>query len=175
VGIGVLRATPAPQAPADPLAARLASVDTTTLTVRRAAFCAALGDAAASAALGAPATSRASWKPGDRIEVSARTKDVGDEYGCSWSSASGSTARAWIFAPPVTPDRAKQLAASKPASTCAPLRRMPAFGSPTSALTCGDDTVVRGLFGDAWVSCALTSHDRDLVGRWCLAVARAAG
>ena len=50
-----------------------------------------------------------------------------------------------------------------------------AYGRPTSALECGDSTLVRGLFGDAWLSCELSSNDLDLVGRWCLAVARAAG
>lgn len=173
VAIGVLRASPAPHAPADPLAARLASVDTTTMTVRRAAFCDGL-TAAAPAALGGAVASSTSWKPGDRTRLAPHVKDVADEFGCSWTTASGAVARAWVFAPPVTRARAAALAATKPADGCHPASGVPAFGAPTSALTCGDATVVRGLFGDAWLSCSLTSQDLDLVGRWCLAVARAA-
>jgi hypothetical protein len=173
VAIGVLRTSSEPPAPVDPLAVRLASVDTTTMTVRRAAFCDGLADAAA-ATLGASVASQASWEPGDRTQLAPHVKDVADEYGCAWTSAAGAVARAWVFAPPVTRDRAADLAATKPTGGCRPAAGMPAFGAPTSALTCGDTTVVRGLFGDAWLSCSLASHDLDLVGRWCLAVAQAA-
>ena len=172
VAIGVLRTCPAPQPPADPLAGRLASADTTAMTVRRAGFCDGLTPAAR-AALGGAIASRASWKPGDRTQLAPDVTDIADEFGCAWTSASGAVARAWVFAPPVTRARAVELAAAKPAASCRPVT-MPAFGAPTSALTCGDTTVVRGLFGDAWLSCSLASSDLDLVGRWCLAVARAA-
>lgn len=176
VGIGVARTTPAKHAPTDPLATRLGSVDTSALTVRRAAFCPALPDATAAAALGAPVTQKASWRPGQTVQLSEKVKDVADEYGCSWASAAGGLARAWVFAPPVTAARAAKLAGAKP-SGCTPLTTTPppAYGSPTDALTCGDSTLLRGLFGDAWLSCELSSHDLDLVGRWCVAVARAAG
>jgi len=173
--VGVLLASPtrhAPQPPADPLADRLASVDTTTMAVRRAAFCSALPDATAAAALGAAVDDTTAWQPGDRVQL-GQVDDVADEYGCSWATATGATARAWVFAPPVTPERATALARARPAG-CRPLGSMPAFGTPTSALTCGQATLVRGLFGDAWLSCELAGHDVDLVGRWCLAVARAA-
>jgi len=175
VGIGVLTTTPPRPAPVDPLAARLTAADTTAMTVRRVPFCGEVDDATAAAALGGPVTARTAWQPGDRVAVSGRVKDIADEYGCSWATASGARARAWVFAPPVTPERAAELATAKPTAGCTPASRMPAYGAPTSALTCGDRTVVRGLFGDAWLTCELTSHDLDLVGRWCLAVARAAG
>ncbi|WGL53510.1 hypothetical protein P5P86_06665 [Nocardioides sp. BP30] len=175
VGIGVVRATPPKHAPADPLATRLAAVDTTALTVRRAAFCSALPEATVTAALGGRITGRASWHPGQTVQLSTKVKDVADEYGCSWTSSTGGTARAWVFEPPVTADRAARLAAAKPTG-CTSLTGTPApaYGAPTSALACGDSTLLRGLFGDAWLSCELSGTDLDLVGRWCLAVARAA-
>jgi hypothetical protein len=173
VAIGVLRTSPKPPVPVDPLAARLASVDTTAMTVRRAGFCAGLEDAVP-VALGTAVASRTSWKPGDLSQLTPQVKDVADEYGCSWTAAGGTVARAWVFGPPVTRDQAVDLARAKPSAGCRPVTAMPAFGAPTSALTCGDTTLVRGLFGDAWLSCSLASHDLDLVGRWCLAVARAA-
>lgn len=180
VGVGVARSTGTHHAPAHPLADRLSSVDTTTLTVRRAAFCGALPDATVAAALGSRVHARSSWHPGQTVQLTAELKDVADEYGCSWTSTAGRVARAWVFAPPVTLARADTLAHHKPTG-CTPLTPAPAaagepvFGRPSSALTCGDSTLLRGLFGDAWLSCELASHDLDLVGRWCLAVARAAG
>lgn len=205
VVIGVAISSPArhvPKAPADPLAARLASVDTTAMTVRRAGFCSALPDATVAVALGAAVAERTAWKPGERVTLARGVKDVADEYGCSWSATSGASARAWVFAPPVTADRAATLAKEVP-NGCAPARAPTAasstfrstptasssapsppvtdrsgaliYGRPTSALTCGDSTMLRGLFGDAWLTCELSSTDVDLVGRWCLAVARAAG
>lgn len=175
VGIGVSIATPTKHSPANPLATPLTSVDTTAMTVRRAAFCADLPDATVADALGLAVSARASWRPGETVTLSDKVHDVADEYGCSWTSASGGLARAWVFAPPVTVRRAKQLAKDTP-SHCTPLTApAPAYGAPTSALTCDDSTLLRGLFGDAWLSCELPSRDLDAVGRWCVAVARAAG
>ena len=174
-GAGVLFASPSRHAAtpaADPLADRLGSVDTTTMTVRRASFCAAVPDATAAIALGSAVTDHTTWQPGERTRL-GRVDDVLDEYGCSWTAASGASARAWVFAPPVTPARATALRKDAPAG-CRPLAAMPAFGAQTSALTCGEQTLVRGRFGDAWLSCELSDDDVDRVGRWCLAVARAA-
>ena len=182
VAIGVLRTAPEPKAPADPLAARLASADTTTMTVRRAAFCDAL-TASAPAALGSAVASRTSWKPGDRTRLAPHVKDVADEYGCSWTSASGAEARAWVFAPPVTTSEATGLV--KPAKGCTAIDGAPAFGSPSGASVCGKATrtaTYHGLFGDAWLSCSVglpkASADQaallDRAGKWCVAVAKAA-
>lgn len=180
VALGVTFTTPEHHAEAHPLAERLASVDTTTLTVRRTTFCPRLSAATVSAALGSPARRTASWHPGQTLQVSDKVKDVVDEYGCSWATSTGATARAWVFAPPVTTARAATLAKQHP-DGCSVLRPSaavpaePAFGRPTSALTCDDGIMLRGLFGDAWLSCELPTSDLDLAGRWCLAVARAAG
>lgn len=200
VGIGVSRSTSTHDTTTSPLATRLASVDTTTLTVRRGAFCTRVGTSTAAAALRTRVVSRQTWQPGQQRPVGSGVTDVVDEYGCSWTTASGTAAQAWVFAPPVTPERAATLAKQVPtgcqrlpASTTVRPTTSPtttatssssqsvagaaptlAFGASTSALTCGDATMLRGLFGDAWLTCTLPSQDFDLVGRWCLAVARAA-
>jgi len=172
VGIGVLRRTPPPKAPVDPLATPLSAVDTTGLTVRRASFCVRVGDRTAAAALGAPVSTRASYRPGQSVAVTPTLTDVVDEYGCSWSAASGATARFWVFGPPVTAAQAQRLAAQVPPGCTR--AKAPAYGAPTSALTCDGTVLLRGLFGDAWLSCELTTASVGRAGRWCLAVARAA-
>jgi hypothetical protein len=176
VGVGVAMSTPEKSGsrPAShPLATPLTAVDTTTLAVRRASFCAAVPSSAAAAALGAAVHATSSYKPGPDVAVTATVRDVADEYGCSWTDAAGRTARAWVFAPPITRARAKSFVAAKPAG-CHSVTA-PAYGAPSSALRCGDSTLLRGLFGDAWLSCELPSHEVAQVGRWCLEVARAAG
>lgn len=173
VGVGVLHRSPPPKAPVDPLATPLSAVDTTRLTVRRASLCTRIGERTAAAALGGPVTTRASYRPGQSVAVTPGTTDVVDEYGCSWGSASGATARFWVFGPPVTPAQAQRLTTQVPAG-CA-VTKAPAYGASSSALTCAGSVLLRGLFGDAWLSCELTTTSVGRAGRWCLAVARAAG
>ena len=114
-------------------------------------------------------------------------QDVAHEFGCTWRRTDGSTARAWVFTPPVTAGRARALARTT-ASTpgCSEVADAPAFGRPSAAVVCRADGTLeasyRGLFGDAWLSCALAAPvspaDRadlvDRAGRWCVAVATAA-
>jgi hypothetical protein len=166
-----------------PLAARLGTGDTGAAGVRRAAFCDAVPPADVHAALGDTAPTAASWSNGDLLPG---TRDVAHEFGCSWASASGPAARAWVFAPPVTVSRAQQLAAAARAQRgCTPLPGAAAFGSPSVALTCtsrGRTTLsYRGLFGDAWLVCELTGSPAPdagapggLADRWCASVLGAA-
>ena len=98
-------------------------------------------------------------------------------------AADGTTARAWVFAPPVTQKRARALAggASRGAG-CRVAEDAPSFGAPSVAVTCETPqrttTSFHGLFGDAWLSCSLSvAGDGDLLeraGRWCVTVADAA-
>jgi len=174
VGIGVLahrpHAQPAPTA--TPLATALSSVDTTTLVVRRQPFCGDVSTADAAAALGGPVHSATGYAAGQRAQLGS-VNDVADEHGCRWVGGHGATASAWVFAPPITPAWAQQLAADRP-SGCREIEA-PAYGRPTSTYSCDGAITMRGLFGDAWLSCRLDTHDVALAGRWCLAVARAAG
>lgn len=171
VGIGVWRHAPA-SAPPAPVryGAPLASVDTTVLHVARAAFCDHVPRADVDAVLGGRPRSVTSYSPGRRAQVTSGVTDVADEYSCTWRGAS-TTARAWVFAPPVTRAWARGLAGVP--HDCRPVHGM-RFGRPSTAYRCGGTTTVAGLFGDAWLTCSLTSRDVGLVGRWCVAIARSA-
>ena len=107
-----------------------------------------------------------------RLHVRVRGRDV---------------ARAWLFAPPVTPARARDLIkAAGAAKGCRPEPQDPGFGQQSVAVVCdkGGTTTAsyRGLFGDAWLSCSVAvatgSVDQpallDRTGRWCVQVAEAA-
>lgn len=186
VAVGVLLRSPAsPEraAPARPLATRLASLETGTVGVRRAAFCDAVPAADVQAALGDESPTAAAWSNGDALPGS---RDVAHEFGCSWTAASGPVASAWVFAPPVTVQRGQELVAAAQAQRgCTPLPGAAAFGSPSVALTCtgGGRTTVsyQGLFGDAWLVCRLTGSAATdaaapggVADRWCASVLEAA-
>lgn len=179
VAAGVLLRSPEPAPVARPLATRLASLDTTTAVVRRAAWCDRVPAADVRAAVDDPSPQLSSWANGDPLGSS---RDVAHEFGCSWRAASGATASGWVFAPPVTVERGQELVASAQAQPgCTPLPGAAAFGSPAVALSCAAGGVTtlsyRGLFGDAWLVCALAgpAPDPALADRWCASVLRAAG
>jgi hypothetical protein len=165
----------------------LAEVDTSSLVVRRAPFCDAVDPGAVARALGVDADrvpGVTSYDNGQRTQLSPGVTDVAHEYGCTWKSG-GAGARAWVFAPPVTPSRAKVLARAAGAEPgCAPVVDGAAYGRPGVAIACRADGPLRlsyrGLFGDAWLACSLVSPDAertgiaDAAGRWCAAVAGAA-
>lgn len=164
----------------------LAEVDTGALTAARTDFCALVPDAAVERALGGPAVQESSYRSGDRVKVTSDVKDVAHEFSCTWQSADKVAARGWVFAPPVSPARARSLVAGvRRARGCRVLDDAPALGHPTIATSCetqGRTTItVRGLLGDAWLSCSLAWPDEtsrsipaddrwDRAGRWCAAV-----
>ena len=193
VGVGVILHSPDEPAPTRPSTTTLAQVDTTTIVVAREPFCDRLTNADVKAALAGEPTRTASYGDGDSATLTGAegsVTDVAQEYGCTWTGPStagtttaGATARAWVFAPPVTLAWARQMSARAPKGCHA--QQGPAYGRPTLAFTCTSQrrsTVsYRGLFGDAWLSCELTgrpgeaaSEITERAGRWCLAVARAA-
>lgn len=176
-------ATPAtPAAPeADPTVAPLEEVETGGLTVVRAPFCAGIADEAVEVALGREPVRSTAWENGEEVALTPRLTDVAHEHGCSWA-AGRTTARGWVFAPPVTAGRARQLVRSATAGGgCGSVADAPDFGRPGAALVCersgAREASYRGLFGDAWLVCTLTdaaSRDRadllDRASRWCAAV-----
>lgn len=162
--------TPTTTPTTTPLAESLSSVDTATISVQRAPFCDRLAPDDLAAALGGRVQHSAPYSAGQKARVGG-VRDVVDEYGCQWSAA-GAQARAWVFAAAVTPQWARSLSAQVPHG-CRPVHDIQ-YGAPTAALRCGDSLQLRGLFGDAWLTCELTTRDVDLAGRFCLAVARAA-
>jgi hypothetical protein len=166
-----------------PLAARLASIDTTTSVVRRGPFCSAVPAADVRAAVDDTSPQGRTWANGEPLGTA---KDVAHEYGCAWTAASGAVASAWVFAPPVTVQRGQELVRSaRSTKGCSPLTGAATFGSPSVALSCasGGTTTLsyRGLFGDAWLVCQLAvptagaAAASDLADRWCASVLTAAG
>jgi hypothetical protein len=168
--------SPEPAPAAQPLATTLASIDTTKITVSREAFCDAVPAGDAQAAVDDSSAKKSAWSNGDPL---GNRRDVAHEYGCSWTAGSGAVAAGWVFAPPVTAERAAELVASAQSGRgCTPLAGAAQFGSPSVALACtrrGTTTLsYRGLFGDAWLVCELTgsaaADPTDVAGRWCASV-----
>jgi hypothetical protein len=162
----------------------LSDVDTSTLAVARAPFCDRVDPAAVSRALGEEATAVSARRNGQRTRITDDVTDVVHEFGCTWS-AGGSRAEAWVFVPPVTRERSRTLAGlARGGDGCTVLADAAAYGDPSVATSCraasGIEVSYRGLFGDAWLACALTVPGgeqqalTDRAGRWCAAVATAA-
>jgi hypothetical protein len=161
----------------------LSEFATDTLTVARADFCSQVAPGAVEDALGGRSQSADAWANGDRARLTQGVTDVAHEYGCRWTTADGTTAQGWVFAPPVTPGQAERLRhAAAQADGCEPVPNAPRFGSRSVAVRCDDGTTAyHGLFGDAWLSCSLTGPAGDdaaddavdRTGRWCVAVAQA--
>jgi hypothetical protein len=163
----------------------LAGYDTARVVVGRGPFCDRVDERQVSAALGADFADSASWQTGDTIDLGNGVQDVAHEFGCRWTGADGTMAQAWVFATQVGADQAQRLVrAAAKGPGCEVGAELP-FGSPTLALTCTKDGVVRasyrGLFGDAWLLCEVarpagaTWDVTDRAGRWCVGVLRAAG
>lgn len=151
---------------------------TDSLTVARADFCSQVAPTAVEDALGGKADSADAWANGDRARLADGVTDVAHEFGCRWTGG-GTTAQAWVFAPPVTPGQAERLRhAAAQAHGCTAVKDAPPFGTRSVAVRCDDGTTAfHGLFGDAWLSCSLTSSAPDALeatGRWCVTVAQAA-
>ena len=171
----------APKRPAaDPTAEStpLADYDTSHLALVRGDFCDRVTEGAIAAALGDDSTDGQAWQPGTRLPGS---RDISNEFGCSWSSGSVS-ATAWVFAPPVTAQRAADFAREIVGKECQRLETAPDLGAPSVAQHCGkgaDLTSFHGLVGDAWVGCEIRGlpvaggDDTARVGEWCVAVLEA--
>lgn len=174
--------SPAADVPSTPLE----DFDTSGVALEREAFCSGLAEESVSEALGGEPDSATPYENGERAPITRTLEDVAHEFNCSYVGADRTTARAWLFAPPVTADQARELATAADARPgCEPLPGAPAFGRPTIGLACANkqeqQVSYHGLFGDAWLTCTLTARpdeDRadltDRAGRWCVAVAQAA-
>lgn len=176
---------PQGQPSATPSSTPLTAVDTTGLTVPRSAFCDRVAPADAQRALGVEVASSTAYDNGEQAQLTPRVHDVAHEFGCSWTAADGTRARAWVFAPPVTLARARELRREAAGPGCHVLPKASAFGAPSVAVQCREPdhrvrTTFSGLFGDAWLSCELEVAGParpglvDRSGRWCVTVVRAA-
>jgi hypothetical protein len=163
----------------------LSDYESTSVALTRAPFCDRLPAEAVKEALGGAKGRTTSYDNGQRAELTTGVDDIAHEYGCRVVGPRGEL-RAWVFAPPVTVGRARDLAeAVAQRKGCTRPAQAPAYGAPTVALICPAGSQrwasFRGLFGDAWLSCSLSApaslSDADLLdraGRWCVAVAEAA-
>jgi hypothetical protein len=191
VAVGVSRDSgPAPEPSSRPLPAGtpLAELDLSGLPIARAPFCGSLDERRVTTALGAPVAEKEQYVDGERAALTARVTDVAHEFGCSYRSADGTTARAWVFAAPVREREARTMVGSAEAGRgCVEPGAAPTFGRPGTTLVCqdrdGSTLSMRGLFGDSWLSCQLfvpvagadapATAQRGI--RWCVHVATTLG
>ncbi|MDQ4052270.1 MAG: hypothetical protein M3237_06150, partial [Actinomycetota bacterium] len=87
----------------------LASYDTAGVAVGRASFCDAVPAEAVAQAVGGEPKSSTSYDNGERTRLDDGLRDVAHEFGCRWATPDA-TARAWVFAPPVTTRSAREVA-----------------------------------------------------------------
>ena len=157
-----------------------------TKAVPRAAFCDAVDPRQVAAALGDEPLEAQSYDNGEEVTLADGVTDVAHEFGCTWARADQSEARAWVFAPPVSADRARELVEAAGRSKDCQASATPAYGSPSVGLLCtgeaGGRASYQGLFGDAWLTCQVASQDPEVsgaellrrTGAWCVGVAMAA-
>lgn len=185
IGVAVSDDTTTERPPPSYEGTDLADFDAGAAVVQRTPFCELVPADAVKAALGT-AGELTSYGNGEE-SAALPGSDVAHEYGCLFASADavGREARGWVFAPPVSAERASGLISAATTSVCVAQPDAPAYGTPSVAVVCteGDSRTAsfRGLFGDAWLACSLTLPagvtEADLVtraGRWCVAVAQAA-
>ena len=171
--------TAPPARPTTPPEVTLSEVDTLTTAVRREAFCDAVAPGAVQAALATVPTGSTSYVDGQAAQVTGQVEDIAHEFACGWT-ASRVTARAWVFAPPVTRRVATDLVrTAQREEGCEAEPQAPPFGRPSVALVCRTTTGLqasfRGLFGDAWLTCTVSgrlerSEATERADRWCVAV-----
>jgi hypothetical protein len=162
----------------------LEKFETLRLALAREPFCDDVSPEAIDRALGGAQEGGAAYTDGQRGKLTGTVKDIAHESSCSFFRG-GTVARAWIFSPPITPSRAKDLIKASEKSPGCEIVEAPKFGRPSTTTQCVESGRVqlsfRGLFGDAWLSCSLTvpAAERDerlldRAGRWCVEVAKAA-
>ncbi len=176
--------TPPKAAPrADPTP--LSRLNTPALRIPRVAFCDLVPEVAVADAVrlpeGDPLPAPDEYRNGDEVTVGPGTIDVAHEFSCTWTVDSGATARAWVFAPPVTSADARQWMRELRQSVACTHPRAADFGRPSIATWCptSHELTIQGLFEDTWLACQVRDSKqgrRGLLGRaeaWCVQVANA--
>jgi hypothetical protein len=195
VGVGVARSPTAPTSPrasatkpgpSPPETAETDRADLSRVDVLpvRAPFCGRISEDAVTAAVGQGA--RASdYASGAKTTLEPGLTDVAHEFGCVFTKGTD-VARIWLFAAPVTADRAERLVDDADQTKgCEPVGEL-TFGSPGSVLLCQTKTELAlravGRLGDSWVHCELssapTAAESEVTDRgqaWCAAAASALG
>jgi hypothetical protein len=156
------------------------------VTLARGPFCDLVPDSAVERALGEEVTT-AHYGNGETAAVTDGVRDVAHEFGCGYVAPGGETARAWLFAPPVTPAQANAVVEGVRRTRGCRLVTGHDFGDPGTGSVCVSTgrtrAAYRGLFGDAWFSCELAQGGaaapaarRQLLqdaGEWCVSVVEA--
>jgi hypothetical protein len=167
----------------------LASLDLSGLPIGRTDFCNRLDEGDVEDALGGPVVDTTRYGSGDRVALAPGVVDVSHEYNCTYDAGDGAQARVWVFAEPVTASVGSDIAREARAeSGCRTLRKAPRFGTPAIGTVCratrpeARAVTLRGLFGDAWLSCRLSRPGAgDVPGtvqraeQWCVRVATTLG
>lgn len=163
-----------------------APLDLSNLPVARTLVCDAVDDSALVTALDGPPADATSYVSGDRVEIAPGVTDTAHEDLCGFETADAE-AKVWVFAAPVSTPQARRIVRDvRTAPRCSYPADATGFGTPglTSVCTRGDivTTTLRGLFGDAWLSCELAVSGpagpdavRSRAERWCVHVATTLG
>lgn len=154
--------------------------------VERVSFCSRIAADAIEEAVGASPTEQ-HHSNGERARIAPGLRDVAHEYACTFAGSAGDVARAWVFVPPVTVAQARTLVAGVRRTRGCSLVDGHDFGSPGTGSVCTSrgrtEASYRGLFGDAWLTCAISDGGKRKVtrtqlltrtGQWCVQVATAA-
>ena len=157
--------TPAAPEPTTP-GAGYERMDLSALPIARDEFCDRVPETAVEDVLGGPASSTDHYDSGERATLAPGVRDIAQEYNCGYVATDGTRARIWVFAEPVQTFEAKMwVRQARAAEGCQPAKG-PAFGTPTATTACTTDNpasrgvTLRGLFGDAWLSCQVTVPGR---------------
>jgi hypothetical protein len=163
-----------PEATSRPTPTAVAELEPGSMEVPRLDFCDLVDDAAVRAALDAAPEDATARSPG---EAAATDESPLQEIGCAWSAGT-TTARAWVFATPVSERLAR--AAVREAEQRRGCRTTPSsYGAPSVRQECTVEDRQRlryaGRFGDTWLSCELEAPELETArtDAWCAAVANA--
>lgn len=177
-----------PEASPGPGATTLREYDASGVVVPRTDFCDRIPHEVVEERLG-PQVGTGHYGNGDTAPVAPGVEDVSHEYNCTFTGTDGARLRVWVFAPPVSGQRARVVARSlRRDSECTHVPGAPALGAHSVALACdGDDrgASIHGLLGDAWLSCSWHPGGRrtgagrralvEQAGAWCVDVLAAIG
>ncbi len=169
----------------------IAEVRTLAMEVPRIEFCGLVRDSAITEALDGKPDADASYGNGDEEELPDIGTVVLHEIGCSWTAEDGTTARAWVFARPISPAFARTVVDAGRKTPGCRIVSGPEFGSPSATQVCeSTEGQVRvrhaGLFGQSWLTCELAAEPaselasedglaklRRRTDRWCVEVVNA--
>ena len=163
----------------------LAEVDLTGVVAARTPFCDVLNPESVAIVLGGEPTKSDEYATGQRASLAPGLEDVANEYSCFYERGSGDkvrTARAWLFAQPVTAAQARKWVEERSGEDGCRAAGELSFGDPGVVQSCVQGSRRRvtaaGLFGDGWLTCQATAPSTtgeaellDRVQRWCAEVA----